>query len=152
MTRVPEEPSALGRRCGGCPPGVQRVPVGGARSTPKTTGTARIEALSSTGASAPLRRLDLTDAKLRAAIRAANERGDSAQSLFADGGPSISYQTRPEPGEFRRNVHWTLVVDSEAVGKRCTDVIVAPLTEGRPPTVANRGRVLRPPIRRSRRG
>jgi PPE-repeat protein len=32
MTRVPEEPSALGRRCGGCPPGVQRVPVGGARS------------------------------------------------------------------------------------------------------------------------
>jgi type III restriction enzyme len=52
---------------------------------------ARIEALSSTGASAPLRRLDLTDAKLRAAIRAANERGESVPSLFADGGPSISY-------------------------------------------------------------
>jgi len=52
---------------------------------------ARIEALASAGASAPLRRLDLTDAKVRAAIRSANERGGSVQTLFADGGPSISY-------------------------------------------------------------
>ena len=52
---------------------------------------ARIEALASAGASAPLRRLDLTSAAVRDAIRSAAEHGESVQVLFGSGGPSISY-------------------------------------------------------------